>query len=168
MHILLAVTCLITLIGKLFFVRFQVKPPKVLKFQTLREALSNPGEFLLSDFAKFDRPPLLHLAFQALDAFRAESGSFPAPASVSDANRLVELAHSINESKPGDQKLDTIDDNIIRLLGSGSRAVLGPMAAMFGGIVGQEVVKACSGKFHPLFQVGVLAFVPCQPTYILF
>jgi hypothetical protein len=25
---------------------------------------------------------------------------------------------------------------------------------MFGGIVGQEVVKACSGKFHPLFQVG--------------
>ncbi|MBA0785153.1 hypothetical protein Gotri_025545 [Gossypium trilobum] len=26
------------------------------------------------------------------------------------------------------------------------------MAAMFGGIVGQEVVKACSGKFHPLFQ----------------
>jgi ubiquitin-activating enzyme E1 len=26
------------------------------------------------------------------------------------------------------------------------------MAAMFGGIVGQEVVKACSGKFHPLYQ----------------
>ncbi len=26
------------------------------------------------------------------------------------------------------------------------------MAAMFGGIVGQEVVKAASGKFHPLFQ----------------
>jgi ubiquitin-activating enzyme E1 len=29
---------------------------------------------------------------------------------------------------------------------------LNPMAAMFGGIVGQEVVKACSGKFHPLYQ----------------
>lgn len=29
---------------------------------------------------------------------------------------------------------------------------LNPMAAMFGGIVGQEVVKALSGKFHPLFQ----------------
>eukprot|EP00270_Netrium_digitus_P011470 TRINITY_DN3658_c0_g2_i1.p1 TRINITY_DN3658_c0_g2~~TRINITY_DN3658_c0_g2_i1.p1 ORF type:complete len:761 (-),score=244.34 TRINITY_DN3658_c0_g2_i1:199-2184(-) len=26
------------------------------------------------------------------------------------------------------------------------------MAAFFGGLVGQEVVKACSGKFHPLFQ----------------
>jgi ubiquitin-activating enzyme E1 len=26
------------------------------------------------------------------------------------------------------------------------------MAAMFGGFVGQEVVKALSGKFHPLLQ----------------
>ena len=27
-----------------------------------------------------------------------------------------------------------------------------PMAAMFGGVVGQEVMKAASGKFHPLYQ----------------
>ncbi|KAJ0953405.1 putative ubiquitin-activating enzyme E1 [Helianthus annuus] len=38
-------------------------------------------------------------------------------------------------------------------------AVLNPMAAMFGGIVGQEVVKACSGKFHPLVQVSNSYFV---------
>lgn len=130
----------------------QVKLPKILKFQPLREALENPGEFLLSDFAKFDRPPVLHVAFQALDAFRAEAGRFPAPASEADANKLVEIAHRVNERMPIDQKLDTIDDKVVKLLGSGSRAVLSPMAAMFGGIVGQEVVKACSGKFHPLFQ----------------
>jgi ubiquitin-activating enzyme E1 len=130
----------------------QVKLPKVLKFQPLREALNNPGEFLLSDFSKFDRPPLLHVAFQALDAFRLEAGRFPAPASESDGRKLVEITHRINEEKPSDQKLDTVDDSIVKLLGSGSRAVLSPMAAMFGGIVGQEVVKACSGKFHPLFQ----------------
>ena len=34
------------------------------------------------------------------------------------------------------------------------QAELSPMAATFGGLVGQEVVKAASGKFHPLFQVG--------------
>lgn len=132
---------------------FQVKQPKVLKFQPLREALTNPGEFLFSDFAKFDRPPLLHLGFQALDAFRAEAGHFPAPASDSDAAKLIELAHSINEKQPSDHRLESIDDSILKLLASGSRAVLSPMAAMFGGIVGQEVVKACSGKFHPLYQV---------------
>jgi len=32
------------------------------------------------------------------------------------------------------------------------RGYLAPMAAMFGGVIGQEVVKACTGKFHPLHQ----------------
>ncbi|KAL2456699.1 UBA/THIF-type NAD/FAD binding protein [Forsythia ovata] len=47
----------------------QVKEPKVLNFKPLQEALKDPGDFLLSDFSKVDRPPLLHLAFQALDKF---------------------------------------------------------------------------------------------------
>ena len=51
----------------------QEKQPKTLQFKPLRDALAAPGEFLLSDFAKMERPPLLHLAFQALDAFRAQA-----------------------------------------------------------------------------------------------
>ncbi|MFS8000866.1 putative ubiquitin-activating enzyme [Helianthus anomalus] len=45
-----------------------------------------------------------------------------------------------------------VDEKIIRNFTFGARAVLNPMAAMFGDIVGQEVVKACSRKFHPLLQ----------------
>ncbi|KAM0850332.1 hypothetical protein ACQ4PT_053175 [Festuca glaucescens] len=41
------------------------------------------------------------------------------------------------------------------------------MAAMFGGIVGQEVVKACSGKFHPLYQFLYFDSVESLPTYPL-
>lgn len=37
------------------------------------QALEKPGEFLLSDFAKLERSSLLHLGFQALDAFQASS-----------------------------------------------------------------------------------------------
>lgn len=48
----------------------QVKEPKTLQFQTLSEALKQPGDFLISDFAKMDRPPVLHVAFQALDEFQ--------------------------------------------------------------------------------------------------
>ena len=44
-----------------------------------------------------------------------------------------------------------IDGDVLRLLSFGASADLNPMAAMFGGVVGQEVVKAASGKFHPLF-----------------
>eukprot|EP00250_Pteridium_aquilinum_P024603 c29318_g1_i1 orf=171-3329(+) len=129
----------------------QVKQPKVLNFKSLAEALQSPGDFLLSDFAKFDRPPLLHLAFQALDQFRTQFGRFPASGCDKDAVDFIFLAKSLNE-RAGDAKLETIDEDILKHFASGAQAVLNPMAAMFGGIVGQEVVKACSGKFHPLFQ----------------
>ncbi|KAL8102141.1 hypothetical protein AgCh_026869 [Apium graveolens] len=129
----------------------QVKQPKVFKFKTLREALVDPGEFLLSDFSKFDRPPLLHLAFQSLDKFLSEVGRFPVAGSDEDAQKLISLASDINDSLTNG-KIEDIDKKLLRNFAFGAKAVLNPMAAMFGGIVGQEVVKACSGKFQPLFQ----------------
>ncbi|KAD3067633.1 hypothetical protein E3N88_35513 [Mikania micrantha] len=129
----------------------QLKQPKVLKFKPLEEAIKDPGEFLLSDFSKFDRPPLLHLLFQALDKFVSEMGRYPVAGSEEDAQNLLSLVINMNnELKDG--KIDQLDEKIVRNFAFGARAVLNPMAAMFGGIVGQEVVKACSGKFHPLLQ----------------
>ncbi|KAL8225130.1 hypothetical protein R6Q57_017687 [Mikania cordata] len=141
----------------------QVKQPKVLNFKPLKEALRSPGEFLLSDFSKFDRPPLLHLSFQALDKFMCEFGRFPVAGSEDDAQRLISIVTAMNESL-GDGKLDDINPKILRNFAYGARAVLNPMAAMFGGIVGQEVVKACSGKFHPLFQFFYFDSVESLPT----
>lgn len=48
----------------------QHKATKTLSFKSLQEALATPGEFLFSDFSKLERPALLHLGFQALDAFQ--------------------------------------------------------------------------------------------------
>nr|KAJ0187245.1 hypothetical protein LSAT_V11C900462630 [Lactuca sativa] len=141
----------------------QVKQSKVLNFKPLKEALGNPGEFLLSDFSKFDRPPLLHLAFQALDKFVSESGRFPVSGSEDDARKLIDIAGNMNESL-GDGKLEDINPKLLRDFAYGSRAVLNPMAAMFGGIVGQEVVKACSGKFHPLYQFFYFDSIESLPT----
>lgn len=129
----------------------QVKQSKVLNFKCLSEALKSPGEFLLSDFAKFDRPALLHLAFQALDRFCTEFGHLPTAGSDKDVIGFINLTKRLNEGA-GDMKLESMDEDVLRHFASGACAVLNPMAAMFGGIVGQEVVKACSGKFHPLFQ----------------
>ncbi|XP_027334069.1 ubiquitin-activating enzyme E1 1 isoform X1 [Abrus precatorius] len=141
----------------------QVKQPKVLNFKPLREALSDPGDFLLSDFSKFDRPTLLHLAFQALDKFISELGRFPVAGSEEDAQKLISFATSINDNS-GDGKLEDINPKLLRHFAFGARAVLNPMAAMFGGIVGQEVVKACSGKFHPLFQFFYFDSVESLPS----
>lgn len=46
----------------------------------------------------------------------------------------------------------------------GARAVLCPMAAIFGGIVGQEVVKAATGKFHPIHQGFYFDAFECLPN----
>ncbi|KAJ4840511.1 E1 ubiquitin-activating protein [Turnera subulata] len=141
----------------------QVKPPKSLNFKPLGEALRHPGDFLLSDFSKMDRPPLLHLAFQALDKFISEVGRFPVAGSEDDAQKVISLAANINESS-GDGRVEDINPKLLRHFAFGARAVLNPMAAMFGGIVGQEVVKACSGKFHPLFQFFYFDSVESLPT----
>lgn len=135
----------------------EVKKSKLLNFKPLSEALENPGEFLLSDFSKFDRPLLLHLAFRALDKFVHQFGRFPCAASEQDASRFIDVAKALSDSDNFLIKLDAsvIDENVnvFKYFASGSHAVLNPMAAMFGGIVGQEAVKACFAKFDPLFQV---------------
>ena len=57
----------------------QVKMPKTLNFKPLSECLKNP-EVVISDFAKFDRPGQLHLAFQAYhDYTKKHGGKSPAP-----------------------------------------------------------------------------------------
>lgn len=141
----------------------QVKPPKVLEFKSFQESLKSPGEFLLSDYSKFDRTPLLHIGFQALDKFRSLHSRFPSPGSVEDGEKIVELSKEINE-EAGDAKVESLDEKVLKHFASGASADLNPMAAMFGGLVGQEVVKACSGKFHPILQFFYFDSVESLPS----
>ncbi|GAU33251.1 hypothetical protein TSUD_333740 [Trifolium subterraneum] len=142
----------------------QVKQQKVLNFKPLREALSDPGDFLLSDFAKFDRPPLLHLAFQALDKFISELGRFPVPGVEDDAQKLITIASYMNDSS-GDDKLDDINPKLLRQFAFGARAVLNPMAAMFGGIVGQEFFYFDSVESLPSEPLDPDDFRPVNSRY---
>ncbi|KAL6902308.1 hypothetical protein ACP4OV_005184 [Aristida adscensionis] len=145
----------------------QVKETKILKFKSLRDCVKEPGNFPLSDCSKFARPPLLHFAFMALDKFRKEFGRFPCSSFGQDVQKFVEFTASINEAATDYKIDDKLDEKLLQLFASGSRAVLNPMAAIFGGIVGQEVVKACSGKFHPLYQFFYFDSVESLPTYQL-
>ena len=127
----------------------QVKETKTLKFTPYADALASPGDFLLSDFAKMDRSPQLHLAFGALDAYVAKHGVAPVPGSDADADKFVAEAEALNSRR---KAVDELDKELLKTFAKTCRGYISPMAAMFGGIVGQEVVKACTGKFHPLFQ----------------
>lgn len=127
----------------------QVKTPTTMSFQSYREALENPGELMMSDFAKFDRPPLLHLAYRALAAYAEQHGmEFPQPGDMVAANEVWEMAKALDSDKILEE--NAAAKRIVLHLSSGSRAILSPMCATLGGIVGQEVLKACSGKFSPI------------------
>ncbi|KAJ1974171.1 E1 ubiquitin-activating protein [Dimargaris xerosporica] len=127
----------------------QVKLPKLCHFKSLAESLQEP-EFLISDFAKFDRPQQLHVAFQGLDAFiKANEGLLPKPHNEEDAEAVLTFARRVNAQSK--EPIELAED-LVKQLAYGAQGHLAPMAAFLGGVVGQEVLKACSGKFGPIVQ----------------
>ncbi|KAI0265111.1 ubiquitin activating enzyme [Gloeopeniophorella convolvens] len=120
----------------------QVKMPKILEFKSLRESLKNP-DFWITDFAKFDRPATLHAGFQALWQFHAEQQRFPRPRNAEDAAALVSLAKKLEADA---------DEKVLTELSYQAVGNVAPVNAVIGGLVAQEVLKACSAKFHPVLQ----------------
>uniref|UniRef100_A0A7S1XMG5 E1 ubiquitin-activating enzyme n=1 Tax=Phaeomonas parva TaxID=124430 RepID=A0A7S1XMG5_9STRA len=140
----------------------QVKKPVELSFRTMREALVSPGEFLLADFAKMDRPPVLHQAFRGLHAYmREHGGALPPPGDAAAAEEVWQEAQRINAAAKTDgdgseaalhvENFEDAKDVVLRvaLVAAG---VTSPMCAAMGGVLGQEVLKAASGKFCPIRQ----------------
>ena len=139
----------------------QVKIPKVLTFvsflfllcrfmlstsnfkKSLRESLKSP-EYFVTDFSKLDRPATLHAGFQALATFQSQHGRLPGPRDISDASELISLAKNITS--------DELDEKVLRELAFQATGDLSPVVAVIGGFVAQEVLKACSAKFHPMVQ----------------
>mmetsp|Transcript_13958 Transcript_13958/g.17541 ORF Transcript_13958/g.17541 Transcript_13958/m.17541 type:complete len:1022 (+) Transcript_13958:91-3156(+) len=132
----------------------QIKQPVTLSFKNLQQALDDPAPFLESDFAKVGRAGILHQAFRALDSFRAETGKLPTPGDLREAERVAAMAVALNEAGPF--TVEGLDKESVRKLicqfALGAQGVISPMAAFLGGVMGQEVLKACSGKFSPVKQ----------------
>ena len=51
-----------------------------------------------------------------------------------------------------DDQLGELKEEVIRTFAKTCCGNLSPVCACFGGIVAQEVLKACSGKFTPINQ----------------
>eukprot|EP00184_Porphyridium_aerugineum_P006310 CAMPEP_0184706368 /NCGR_PEP_ID=MMETSP0313-20130426/36723_1 /TAXON_ID=2792 /ORGANISM="Porphyridium aerugineum, Strain SAG 1380-2" /LENGTH=1155 /DNA_ID=CAMNT_0027167921 /DNA_START=364 /DNA_END=3832 /DNA_ORIENTATION=+ len=130
----------------------QVKMPVTLNFKSLKDSLKEP-EYLISDFAKFDRLTTLHAAFQVLDIYRAKhSGAFPKPGSKSDAAEFVTLLKASMPSLCGNQMETDVNDKVAELFARTCAGNINPMAATLGGVVSQEALKAISLKFGPIRQ----------------
>lgn len=138
----------------------QVKVPQTVSFKSLTESKMEP-EFVMTDFAKFERPPQLHLAFETLDHFKEKhDGLCPKPWNNEDAEEFISLSKQI-ASEQG-LSID-IDEDLLKIFAKISSGIIAPMNAVIGGIVAQEVMKASSGKFNPIHQWLYMDSLECLP-----
>ncbi|KAJ2938005.1 hypothetical protein O0L34_g14459 [Tuta absoluta] len=140
----------------------QVKMPKKLSFKSLKDSNIHP-EFVVTDFGKFDYPQQLHIAFAALHKYESGEGRLPKPWSQPDTARFMEYVKQVVEDwtlKNGDMEVNT---ELLETFCKVSSGDLNPMNAAIGGVVAQEVMKACSGKFHPIMQWLYLDAIECLP-----
>lgn len=67
---------------------------------------------------------------------QAESGRLPAPHNDEDATKFVSIAEKLNETASDKAE---VDEAILKAMSYTAAGELSPMAAFFGGVVGQEV-----------------------------
>ena len=139
-----------------------VKVPQLHKFNSLKDAINRPletatdGMFMISDYAAFERPGELHIAFQAIQAFNTEHSRFPGD-NQEDVDAVIKLAEAINEDHKkteGNFSLEEISDSTKEIIAKAARystRSVSPMAAFHGGIAAQEIVKF-TGKYTPCTQ----------------
>jgi ubiquitin-activating enzyme E1 len=122
--------------------------PKEIKFKSLKDSFAEP-EVLISDFAKFDRPLQYHLCFMALGLFNEKFSRFPKSRNEADALEFLKI---VKENVKLLKNAPEIDEKLVKEFAFQALGDLPPMNAVLGGLVAQEVLKACSGKFMPVTQ----------------
>ncbi|XP_041348833.1 ubiquitin-like modifier-activating enzyme 1 [Gigantopelta aegis] len=138
----------------------KVKMPKTIKFKSMKHAIQSP-EFIVTDFGKFDRPAQLHIAFQTVTHFVKQKGHLPKPRCKSDADSFLKIFKEVNESSSA--KCEEIDEDLIREFAMTCQGDICPIAAAIGGIAAQEIMKACTGKFSPVYQYLYFDATECLP-----
>jgi ubiquitin-activating enzyme E1 len=144
----------------------QIKQPTTHSFKRFSESLKSPGEFTC-DFNKLMKCPILHFCFLTLHEYRSQSkdGSHPSPGNTDHAQSFYEMLKALNEknkqegegaaaatglSLSNEELLE--NEDFIKRFSMTCRGNLSPVCAQLGGVLGQEILKACSGKFMPILQ----------------
>lgn len=117
-----------------------VKVPKSVNFKSLKESIETP-EFVMTDFTDFEKPAKLHAMFQAINY----------------NHNLEEFIKQVKLHKD-------VDDVLIKKFYATYQGKIVPMNSVIGGMVAQEVSKATSGKFTPIYQYLYYDALDCLPV----
>merc|ERR1719219_1607614 len=103
----------------------------------------------------------MHLAYRTLHSFMKDNeGRSPAPWNSDDAQRFTTKAKEINAQSSTPIEIDDKFQDQFAKICAGD---VSPMNAFVGGLVAQEVMKACSGKFMPIRQLMYFDALECLP-----
>ena len=91
---------------------------------------------------------------------QAQKSRLPLPHDTSDSDIFLKLAEEVAAK---DHTIHNLDLEVLQKLAHTAAGQIGPMSALIGGITGQEVLKAVSGKFHPLHQWLYFDALECLP-----
>uniref|UniRef100_A0A5S6R0S6 E1 ubiquitin-activating enzyme n=1 Tax=Trichuris muris TaxID=70415 RepID=A0A5S6R0S6_TRIMR len=138
----------------------QVKIPTSMEFKPLSESIHQP-EFLISDFAKMDRPNQIHLMWQALYKFCEANGRMPRAQNLADAEEVVAIVEDLNASAPDSLRVEKVDTRLARLLSFQAVGNLAPITGFIGGVAAQEAMKALTNIFTPVKQWFYFDAVEC-------
>ncbi|KAL8212241.1 UNVERIFIED_CONTAM: hypothetical protein K2H54_041170, partial [Gekko kuhli] len=134
----------------------QVKMPQQHSFDSLRVSMRSP-KIKTPDAGKMSRYHTLHMAFWALHLFQSKMKRLPRPRNQADAEEMVKLAWTVTTVP------EPLAEDLVRTFAYGCTGDLNPIAAFFGAVAAQEVLKATSGKFTPLNQWLYFDAYECLP-----
>ncbi|PIN13395.1 SMT3/SUMO-activating complex, AOS1/RAD31 component [Handroanthus impetiginosus] len=112
-----------------------------LEYPSFEEAISVPWKSLPRRISK------LYLAVRVIEKFEELEGRVPGDTSAADLPNVQKLRKELCEAESLDES--QIPDSLLERLLEG-RTEFPPVCAVIGGILGQEVIKAISGKGNPL------------------
>lgn len=124
----------------------QVKMPIKMDFLKLSDAIENP-EFIITDFTDFDRPAKMHSMYKAINM-------------ASDKKTFIEKTKEFYKSQD-------FPEDLINQFYHTKEGKLTPINSIIGGIVAQEIAKACSNKFTPIKQWLYFDSLECLPENYL-
>ncbi|KAK3736400.1 hypothetical protein QZH41_017900 [Actinostola sp. cb2023] len=91
----------------------------------------------------------------------AQQVKMPKTLKFEDQGKFVALAKELNGKLCS--KVDEVDDNLLSKFADNAQGDICAMQGVIGGITAQEVMKACSGKFHPIMQLLYFDSLECLP-----
>ena len=133
--------------------------PKKVAFHSWAQSFKNPdassqyGMLETPDLAKFGRSNQLHAALLGIHAFVTEHKKYPDTSNVAECLGMAKAKLEALKKENGDnvQANCEIEEPVFTKAVQWAGCSISPMAAFFGGIMAQEIVKF-TGKYSPMKQ----------------